>query len=87
MGPGHRHGQAAQDEHGCTPRDIADRMNKTLAGRDLFSDHPLDDERLVATAARRDKLPIPLTIRFPLAKVSGICASPFFSKASEPTSA
>jgi hypothetical protein len=31
--------------HGRTPVEIADRMNKALAGRELFSDHPLDDER------------------------------------------
>jgi len=32
----------------CTaapPIEIADRMNKTLRGRELYSDHPLDDER------------------------------------------
>ena len=31
--------------HGRTPVEIADRMNKTLRGRELYSDHPLDDER------------------------------------------
>jgi hypothetical protein len=31
--------------HGRTPIEIASRMNKVLAGRELFSDHPLDDER------------------------------------------
>jgi hypothetical protein len=31
---------------GRTPVEIADRMNKELAGRELFSDHPLDNERL-----------------------------------------
>ena len=31
--------------HGRTPIEITDRMKKMLAGRELFSDHPLDDER------------------------------------------
>ena len=31
--------------NGRTPIEIADRMSKALAGRELFSDHPLDDER------------------------------------------
>lgn len=30
---------------GRTPIEIADRMNNTLRGRELYSDHPLDDER------------------------------------------
>jgi hypothetical protein len=31
--------------HGCRPVEIANRMNKMLRGRKLYSDHPLDDER------------------------------------------
>jgi len=31
--------------HGRAPVEIADRMNRTLRGRELYSDHPLDDER------------------------------------------
>jgi hypothetical protein len=31
--------------HGRMPVEIADRMNRTLRGRELYSDHPLDDER------------------------------------------
>jgi len=30
---------------GRTLIEIADRMNKALAGRELFPDHPFDDER------------------------------------------
>ena len=31
--------------HGRTPVEIADRMNRTLRGRELYSDHPPDDGR------------------------------------------
>jgi hypothetical protein len=31
--------------HGRTPIEITERMNNTLRGRELYSDHPLDDER------------------------------------------
>jgi hypothetical protein len=53
---------------GRTPVEIADRMNKELVGRELFSDYPLDNERLWFMIWQASGAPMDL-----IGDVEGIC--------------